>query len=143
MLGYWDGTGEPGGGLTDGWLHTGDLARLDDDGYLYIVDRRTDIIITGGLNVYSAELERVLSEHPGIRECAVVGVPNPEWGESVAAVVVGDISRDEVVAFCRARLAGFKRPRVVELRDELPRNAMGKVEKLTLRAQLAGETVRT
>jgi acyl-CoA synthetase (AMP-forming)/AMP-acid ligase II len=142
MLGYWDGTGRPGHGLVDGWLHTGDLARVDDDGYLYIVDRRNDIIITGGLNVYSAELERVLCEHPAIAECAVVGIPDPQWGESVAAVVVGSIERAELEDYCRRRFAGFKRPRVIELRSELPRNAMGKVEKLTLRAQLTGEAVR-
>jgi acyl-CoA synthetase (AMP-forming)/AMP-acid ligase II len=142
MLGYWDGTGGPGVGLYDGWVHTGDLARLDDDGYLYIVDRRTDIIITGGINVYSAEVERVLAEHPGIVECAVVGIPHPEWGETVAAVVVGDLNRGEVEAFCVRALAGFKRPRVVEVRGRLPRNAMGKVEKLTLRAELADGAVR-
>ncbi len=139
MLGYWPDI--HGGGLSDGWYRTGDFAIRDDQGFLFLVDRREDVIISGGLNVYSAEVERTLAEHPDIVECAVVGAPDAEFGETVAACVVVrpgsqfDISTME--DFARSRIAGYKRPRKLVLFDHLPRNAMGKVDKSLLRQQLS------
>jgi acyl-CoA synthetase (AMP-forming)/AMP-acid ligase II len=136
MAGYWPDV--PGGGLTDGWYHTGDIAVRDDDGYLFLVDRHVDIVNSGGLNVYSTEVELALLEHPDIVECAVVGAPDDTLGESVTAYVVTAraLPLDEIDAHCRARLAGYKRPRTILVLDALPRNAMGKVEKQTLRQPL-------
>ena len=120
----------------DGWLHTGDLGRLDDDGYLYIVGRIKDVIIRGGYNIYAVDVETVLYEHPAVREAAVVGVPHDVLGEDIAAYVVASapVSADELVAWCRERLADYKVPRLVEFRDDLPRNATGKVLKRDLRS---------
>lgn len=118
----------------------GDLGYLDDDGYLFVVDRRKDMVITGGANVYPAEVEAVLVRHPGIAEAAVVGVPDEEYGERVTAVVVAEpgaaLTADDVIAFCREHLVGYKCPRRVELVDALPRDPMGKVKKRDLRARL-------
>lgn len=140
MDGYW-GEGV-GGGLDDGWFATGDVAVRDTDGYLYLVDRRSDVVNSGGLNVYSVEVERVLAEHPSIEDCSVVGAPDATWGETVCAFVVGRgdarVSLDDVENFCAGRLARFKIPRVVIQVDELPRNAMGKIDKKALRARLWG-----
>jgi acyl-CoA synthetase (AMP-forming)/AMP-acid ligase II len=122
--------------ITDGgWLRTGDLGRLDGDGYLYLRDRLKDLIISGGENVYSAEVERVVAQFPGVTDCAVVGVPSPRWGESPLAFVVGPAALDpvEVMAFCRRRLAHFKCPAEVLQLDELPRTTAGKVDKRALR----------
>ena len=123
----------------DGWVHTGDLGRRDEDGYLYIVGRIKDVIIRGGNNVYATDVEAALYEHPDVREAAVVGVPHPVLGEDVAAFVVlrdgASASTDDLIAHCREHLSDYKVPRQVELRDELPRNATGKVLKRELRAQ--------
>ena len=118
----------------DGWLRTGDAGYLDADGYLYVTDRVKDMIITGGENVYPAEVEAVLRQHERIADVAVVGLPDDRWGERVTAVVVprGDVDADEVMAFAAGRLAGYKRPRSVVVVDELPRNAVGKVQKASL-----------
>jgi fatty-acyl-CoA synthase len=116
----------------DGWFHTGDVAYVDDDGFHYIIDRIKDIIITGGENVASTEVESVLATHPAISEVAVIGLPDPQWGEAVTAVVVTDgdpPSVDELRAFARSRLAGFKLPRRVERVATIPRTAVGKVQK--------------
>ena len=122
------------------WLRTGDIGRLDDDGYLYVVDRKKDIIITGGENVASREVEDVLSEHPHVTGVAVVGVPDPRWGELVCAVVEwsgdADIGPESLIEWSRGRLAGFKRPRRV-VAIELPVNASGKVDKRAIRDRLA------
>lgn len=119
----------------DGWVRTGDVGRLDADGYVYIEDRLKDMIITGGENVYGPEVESVLIEHPAVVDAAVIGVPDDFWGESVKAIVVadGDVDAADVIEFCRRHLAGFKCPRTVDLVAELPRNASGKILKTQLR----------
>ncbi|ETB27558.1 long-chain-fatty-acid--CoA ligase [Mycobacterium avium] len=119
----------------DGWVRTGDVGRLDADGYVYIEDRLKDMIITGGENVYGPEVESVLIEHPAVVDAAVIGVPDDFWGESVKAIVVadGDVDAADVIEFCRRHLAGFKCPRTVDFVAELPRNASGKILKTQLR----------
>ncbi|MDI3340687.1 MAG: AMP-binding protein [Sphaerobacter sp.] len=124
--------------LADGWLHTGDVGYLDADGYLYVLDRRDDLIVTGGENVYPAEVEAALLAHPAVQEAGVIGLPDPEWGQAVAAVVrLADgaaLSPEELRAFCRERLAGYKIPsRVRVTREPLPRNAAGKLLRRVLR----------
>ncbi len=119
----------------DDWLRTGDIGRLDADGYLYIEDRLKDMIITGGENVYGPEVESVLIEHPAIADAAIIGVPDDLWGESVKAIVVAtaETEPDEIIEFCRAHLAGYKCPRTVDFVEALPRNASGKILKTQLR----------
>ena len=121
------------------WLRTGDLGYLDADGYLYVLDRRDDLIISGGENVYPAEVEAALLAHPAVREAGVIGVPDHEWGRRVSALVVvrGDraVTEHELIAFCRARLAGYKVPGRIEFRPSLPRNAAGKVLRRELRIE--------
>jgi acyl-CoA synthetase (AMP-forming)/AMP-acid ligase II len=136
MRGYWDNPDATAATLADGWLHTGDIGHLDA-GYLHLTDRAKDVIITGGSNVYPREVEEVLLTHPAVREAAVVGVPDAEWGESVRAFVVatGDPTADELIQHCRGRLASFKKPRDVILVPELPRNATGKILKRELRGR--------
>jgi O-succinylbenzoic acid--CoA ligase len=135
--GYADRPEETARALRDGWLHTGDLGYLDDDGYLSVLDRRTDLIVSGGENVYPAEVEAVLLAHPAVEEACVVGIADGEWGQRVVATVhlgngdVLDIS--ELISFCRARLAGYKVPREIRFMDELPRNAAGKLLRRVLR----------
>ena len=125
----------------DGFYRTGDVGVIDDDGYLTIVDRLNDVVITGGENVYPAEVEAVLASHPQVADVAVVAVPDDRWGETVHAVVVAAPGFDApgfdaagLVDWARERLAGFKCPKVVEFRDELPRTATGKLQKFRLRA---------
>ncbi|QUQ66821.1 long-chain-fatty-acid--CoA ligase [Kutzneria sp. CA-103260] len=121
----------------DGWLRTGDIGRLDEGGYVYVVDRVKDMIITGGENVYSPEVERVLAEHPSVADVAVIGVPDDRWGESIKAVVQPadgqTVDPEQLVAFARERLAGYKVPRTVDVVAEMPRNATGKILKKVLR----------
>ncbi|MCK5892608.1 AMP-binding protein [Aeromicrobium sp.] len=142
MLGYWNRPEATASTLDQGWLHTGDMGRVDEAGHLYLVDRVKDMIVTGGSNVYAREVEEVLVDAPGVGQAAVVGLPHRVWGEEVTAVVVlADGARadeDEVLAFCRARLAGYKAPKRVVWVDALPRNAYGKVLKRQLRADLQG-----
>jgi long-chain acyl-CoA synthetase len=134
MRGYWQRPEESASTLRNGWLHTGDLGRFDEHGYLYLLDRAKDLIITGGSNVYAVEVEAVLVAHPSVQEAAVVGVTDRTWGEVVVAVIVGDPdAQPEVTEHCRAALAGYKQPRRYEFVDELPRNAYGKVLKRELR----------
>jgi malonyl-CoA/methylmalonyl-CoA synthetase len=122
---------------TDGWFRTGDLGFRERDGYLTLCGRSKDLIISGGLNIYPPEVERVLAEHPSVVACAVIGCPDREWGERVTAVVVlspgESVSESDLIAFCRGRLAPYKSPKAIVFRDELPRNAMGKVQKAELR----------
>jgi acyl-CoA synthetase (AMP-forming)/AMP-acid ligase II len=119
----------------DGWFRTGDIGRVDEDGYIFVEDRLKDMIITGGENVYSIEVERVLAEHPAVAEVAVIGVPDEKWGEAVKAVVAleGDASEEDIIAFARERLAAYKCPKTVDVLDELPRNPTGKILKKDLR----------
>jgi fatty-acyl-CoA synthase len=125
-----------------GYVMSGDIGRWLPDGRLCIIDRKKDVIITGGENVYTAEVERVLLEHPDIGEAAVVGLPDPTWGEIVTALVVlaegAQLHTDDVVAFCRERMAAYKCPRRIEFAAELPRNSMGKVQKFRLVERLSG-----
>ncbi|MFD4630411.1 long-chain fatty acid--CoA ligase [Streptomyces sp. NPDC058284] len=139
MTGYWGRPADTAAALTDdGWLRTGDIARTDDDGYAYIVDRVKDMYVSGGENVYPAEVERALLAHPAVRECAVVGVPDDTWGESGHAVVVLETgartSAAELLAHLRDRLAKYKVPRSVAFAGSLPRTASGKVVKAAVRA---------
>lgn len=126
--------------MRNGWLHTGDLAVIDEEGYISLVDRKKDMIITGGENVYSVEVEQILYAHPQVLEAAVIGVPDELWGESVSAVIVPKpdqiIDQEEFKAFCRDYLAGYKIPRVIFIVEQLPRNASGKVLKYQLRKEL-------
>jgi long-chain acyl-CoA synthetase len=138
MLGYWQRPEATAAALSDGWYRTGDAAYADADGYLYVVDRLRDMIITGGENVYSIEVETVLCGHPAVLEAAVFGIPDPRWGEAVHAVVVVDpadrVGVVELIAHCRERMAAYKLPRTLELRDQpLPRSAAGKLLKNPLR----------
>jgi malonyl-CoA/methylmalonyl-CoA synthetase len=126
--------------LTDGWFRTGDLGFREQDGYITLCGRSKDLIISGGLNIYPPEVERVLVEHPAVSACAVIGCPDPEWGEKVVAVVVLDqteaVTGSELIAFCRQHLAAYKSPKSVIFNDQLPRNAMGKVRKAELRKEI-------
>ena len=124
----------------DGYFVTGDLGVFDDDGYLSIVGRDKDLIISGGYNIYPKEIEELIDEHPSVRESAVVGVPHPDLGEVPVAVVVphgAAVDPEEILASIRPRLARFKQPRRVEFADELPRNVMGKIQKAALRQERA------
>jgi long-chain acyl-CoA synthetase len=138
LVGYWNQPDETARALTpDGWLRTGDLGRLDADGRIYLVDRAKDLIITGGENVYPVEVENVLAAHPAVAEVAVIGVPDPRWGETVKAIVVARpdtvVDVADVTAFARERLTHFKCPTSVDVVAALPRTATGKVIKTELR----------
>ncbi len=141
MLGYWNRPEATAETIVDGWLRTGDVAVMDDDGYIYIQDRIKDMIISGGENVYPAEIENVLMAHDGIAEAAVIGQPSAKWGESPFAIVVRKddaLIEKDVIEFCRGRLAGFKQPRGVAFVAEIPRNPSGKILKRVLRDRFPG-----
>jgi long-chain acyl-CoA synthetase len=133
MKGYWQRPDATEEAMRGGWFHTGDMAKTDEDGYFYIVDRKKDLIIRGGYNVYPREVEEVLYEHPKIREAAVVGVPHDEWGEEIGAAVVPmedeELSSEEVSSYVKERLAAYKYPRLVWFIDELPKGPTGKILK--------------
>ncbi len=137
MTGYWNQPEETAEALRGGWMHTGDVGRMDADGYIHIVDRLKDMIITGGENVYSVEVEAVLADHPAVSQCAIVGLPDPRWGERVHAVVVAkpDVvaDADDIIAHMRTKLAAYKCPRSVEFRSIMPLSAAGKILKADLR----------
>jgi O-succinylbenzoic acid--CoA ligase len=137
MTGYFEDAAATAAALRDGWLHTGDLGRLDADGALSVVGRRTDLIVTGGENVYPVEVERVLAEHPNVAEVAVFGVPDDVWGERVVATIVptrGALDGPALRAWAASRLAAFKIPRDVRVAAALPRTASGKIRRAALRA---------
>jgi fatty-acyl-CoA synthase len=139
MKGYWKRPEETAAALQNGWLRTGDMAKADEEGFVFIVDRKRDLIISGGENIYPAEVEWVLSLHPKVAEVSVIAVPDPKWGESVRAVVVPkagqEVSLEEINAFCETRLAKYKRPKSLVLVDGLPKSALGKVLRKVLREQ--------
>lgn len=139
MKGYWKRPEESEAALEDGWLRTGDVARIDDDGYVYLLDRLKDMVITGGENVYSSEVEAVLHRHPAVAEAVVIGVPDAKLGETVMAVIVpkpgAAPSEDEIAQHCRQSLGGYKIPRRFAFVEKLPRSAMGKVLKADLRRE--------
>ncbi len=137
MLGYWGSSQASAAALRGGWLHTGDGAWMDEDGYIYIVDRLKDMIVSGGENVFSKEVENAVTQHPAVQDCAVIGIPDAKWGESVHAVVVlkAGMQADaaSIIAHCRTLIAGFKCPRSVEFRQAMPLSAAGKIQKGALR----------
>jgi fatty-acyl-CoA synthase len=139
--GYWRNPEATAETLRDGWLHTGDVVEVDAEGYVTIKGRLKEMFISGGENVYPAEIESVLHDHPRVQDAAVVGVPDETWGEVGAAFVVadGDVGEQELVAFCRERLARFKVPKSVHFVDTLPRNSLGKIQKSELRVPVAAE----
>ncbi|KAA9162560.1 acyl--CoA ligase [Amycolatopsis acidicola] len=145
MSGYWGDPVATAGAIRDGWLHTGDLGRLDDDGFLSIVDRKKDMIISGGINVYPAEIERVVASFPGVEETVAVGVAHERWGETVAVVVGGEVDLDELYAYAREHLADYKLPRYLHRATEpLPRSMSGKLLRRVVRAGFdVDEAVRT
>ena len=138
MQGYWGLKEQTEQTLRNGWLHTGDIGYMDEDGFVFIVDRAKDMIISGGENVFSVEVEGAIYEHPGVQECAVIGVPSEQWGEAVHAVVVPKadqtLTEKEIIEHCRQRIAGYKLPRSVSFRSEpLPVSGAGKILKTDLR----------
>jgi acyl-CoA synthetase (AMP-forming)/AMP-acid ligase II len=138
MQGYWRMPEANDEAFEGGWFHSGDLCRMDEDGYIYVVDRKKDMIISGGENIYCPEVEAVLMQHPGVAEASVIGVPHPRWGETPRAIVVpADPARpptqEELTAWCQSRLASYKKPTSIIIVDDLPRNATGKVVKPALR----------
>ena len=142
--GYWNRPEETAEVLRGGWLLTGDMAWRDCDGFIFLAGRKRDMIKSGGLNVYPAEVEFVISALPRIAEVAIVGVPDEKWGEKVVACVVarGACTGEEVIAFCNGKLAGYKRPKEVIFMDELPKNETGKIVKRLLRDALIARGAR-
>ncbi len=137
MQGYWNMPNETTNTLRDGWLYTGDIARMDEEGYFYIEDRKKDLIICGGYNVYPREVEEVLSRHPAVMEVSVAGVPDAKRGETVKAWVVKRpdhqaVSEAEIIEWSKSELAAYKYPRLIEFRDQLPKTIVGKVLKREL-----------
>jgi long-chain acyl-CoA synthetase len=144
---YWNDPEQSASTLRDGWLHTGDGGYIAEDGFLYVVDRIKDMIISGGENIYSIEVERAISLHPAVHSCAVVGLPDPRWGERVHAAIVEkpgqSVSDEELVAHCRKHIAGYKVPRSIERRDALPISGPGKILKRQVRLEaIATQTER-
>jgi fatty-acyl-CoA synthase len=135
--GYWQLPEETARAIKNGWLYTGDMAVMDEEGYVTIVDRRKDMIVTGGENVYSTEVENTLYLHPAVLECAVVGVPDEKWGEAVKGIVVlkpaGQVTEEELIRFCKERIARYKAPKSIDFISALPKTGSGKIEKKKLR----------
>ena len=139
MKKYWNKPEETKSTIIDGWLHTGDMGSYDEDGYIYIVDRKKDMIISGGENIYPREVEEVLYQHPAVLECAVFGIPDPKWVEVVHAVVSFkkgvDTTAEELIEFCKKHIARYKAPKSVEIVGEIPKSATGKILKKEMRAR--------
>jgi acyl-CoA synthetase (AMP-forming)/AMP-acid ligase II len=140
MTGYYRNDAATADVIKEGLVHTGDVGFIDTDGFLHIVDRKKELIITGGFNVYPAEVEQVVSSHPAVADCAVVGVQDPDWGEAVTVVVElkpgATLAPKELIDYCRPRLGGVKTPKHVEIWPELPRSAAGKVLRKEIRRRL-------
>src|SRR5699024_6228248 len=136
MKGYWNLEEETNKTLKDGWLLTGDVGRMDEEGYFYVVDRKSDMIIAGGFNMYAREVEEVLVEHDGIQEAAIIGIPDDYRGETVKAYIVPKegvtLDKKQLDRYCRKNLAAYKIPRIYEFREELPKTVIGKVLKRDL-----------
>lgn len=139
MKGYWEKPEETAATLKDGWLYTGDIGTMDEDGYFYIVDRKKDMIIAGGFNIYPREVDEVLYEHPKVQEAVTVGIPDEYRGETVKVYIVlkegMECTEDEIISYCRERLAAYKAPRMVEFRAELPKTMVGKILRRSLREE--------
>jgi acyl-CoA synthetase (AMP-forming)/AMP-acid ligase II len=137
MVGYYRNAEATAAMTTNGWRRTGDIGFRDEQGFVYIVDRAKDMIITGGFNVFSVEVEQVILEHPAVLDCAVIGIPDPKWGEAVSAIVElksgADFSESEIIALVRARLGSIHAPKTVEVWPNLPRSPAGKVVKAEIR----------
>jgi acyl-CoA synthetase (AMP-forming)/AMP-acid ligase II len=138
MIEYWNDPEATAEKIRDGWIMTGDVGRIDENGYVYLLDRASDLIISGGFNIYPAELENVIASHPAVAEVAVFSVPDDTWGESPAAVVVveelGSVTEDQIVELCRERLGSYKKPKTVVITIEpLPKSAVGKILRRVLR----------
>jgi acyl-CoA synthetase (AMP-forming)/AMP-acid ligase II len=133
MQGYWRKEEETRKTVVDGWIHTGDLGYMDEDGFIYLVDRKNDVIITGGMSVYSVEVENVLSQHPAVAETMAIGVPDEKWGEMVVGIVVKvpgkEATEAELLEYCRDRLAAYQSPKRIVFYDSLPRTVYGKLDK--------------
>jgi long-chain acyl-CoA synthetase len=146
MKGYWKRPDDTAKAIPDGWFRTGDMAKKDDDGYFYIVDRKKDLIIRGGYNVYPREIEEVLYEHKGVAEAAVIGIPHPELGEEVGAAVVlkpdAEASEEDLKSFAKERLAAYKYPRQLWILDELPKGPTGKILRREVSPPEASESAR-
>ncbi|WP_423246256.1 long-chain-fatty-acid--CoA ligase [Metabacillus hrfriensis] len=140
MKGYWNMPEETANTIRDGWLYTGDIAKVDKEGYLYIADRKKDMIIASGYNVYPRDIEEVLYEHEAIQEAVVIGVPDPYRGETVKAFAVlksgKSATEDEIISFCRSQLASYKVPAIIEFRDQLPKTSVGKILRRALREEV-------
>lgn len=134
--GYWERPEETAATIEDGWVHTGDVGKMDEDGYVYLLDRKSNMIISGGMNVYSTNVEEKLVEHPGVNRVAVIGIPDEKWGEAVTAIIVpadDDVTEEEIQEFADDELADYKRPKRIEFRAELPETPYGKIDKKALR----------
>ena len=146
MLGYWNNSAATIAALKDGWYHTGDLGYLDPQGFLYLVDRKKDMIISGGENIYSREVEEALSTHQSVMEVAVIGVKDEYWGETVRAIVVFNpglfASEDELIDHCKTQIASYKKPKSIVFVDELPKLPSGKINKVTLRQMHGAPSVK-
>ena len=141
--GYWRRPDESAEAIRDGWVSVGDLARRDPDGFYYIVDRKKDMILSGGMNIYPREIEAVLLQHAAVADVAVVGLADADWGETIHAEIVSapgqPVTAEELSALCRAQLAGYKLPRSMNLAGAIPRNSNGKVLKREIRARIEAE----
>jgi long-chain acyl-CoA synthetase len=145
MKGYWRNEKATAETLRDGWLYTGDLGWADENGYLHIVDRKKDVIISGGLNIYPREIEEVLNKHIGVKETCVVGMPHDKWGEAVIAYCVLNegaiVDKEELFELCKGHLASYKKPKDIHIVAELPKSSYGKILKRELKQQPDGSAV--
>lgn len=143
MQGYYKNEKATSAAFIDGWLRTGDLARMDGEGYLWIVDRKKDVIISGGITIYPKEIEEMLLQFNGIAEAAVIGIPHPEWGETIKAVFSGhsNIDIEKLKGYLSENLAGYKVPRILKQLNSLPRNASGKILKQQLKGGVLNESI--